>query len=219
MAKKFRRFEPEPPPWLYAWMAQGSRFRRVYRRLAGDLAAGVPKGARLLDVGTGPGYLLAQLARERPDLRLFGLDLSPAMIRRARTGQGAVFPAPPPNWLVAGATVLPFQPGTFHQVTASFSFHIWPDPALGVKEIMRVLVPGGRGWIYELNREAAVQDLRAFAREEGLPLPLVYLGFKTVSWHHALRREEFARVFQEAGACRWQLSPAHHLFWRAEIEV
>ena len=56
----------------------------IYRRLIHDLAGSLPPGTRLLDVGTGPGYLLGYLARDRPDLSLWGLDFSPDMIRRAR---------------------------------------------------------------------------------------------------------------------------------------
>ena len=64
----------EPPPWLYARLARGSLMRLIYRRLIHDLAGSLPPGTRLLDVGTGPGYLLGYLAGDRPDLSLWGLD-------------------------------------------------------------------------------------------------------------------------------------------------
>lgn len=44
----------EPPPWLYARLAHGSLLRLIYRRFSADLAAGLPAGAKVLDVGTGP---------------------------------------------------------------------------------------------------------------------------------------------------------------------
>ena len=153
----------EPPPWLYARLARGSLMRLIYRRLIHDLAGSLPPGTRLLDVGTGPGYLLGYLARERPDLSLWGLDFSPDMIRRAR--QRATAPPAAPRWLVADACRLPFAAGVFGQVVASFSFHIWPCPVAGLTELRRVLTPGGRAWVYELRREATLRDLRAFARE------------------------------------------------------
>ena len=92
----------EPPPWLYARLARGSLMRLIYRRLIADLAGSLPPGTRLLDVGTGPGYLLGYLARERPDLSLWGLDFSPGMIRRAR--QRAMAPRGAP---MAGGRRLP----------------------------------------------------------------------------------------------------------------
>lgn len=218
MDRPFFPVELEPPPWLYHLMARGPFFRRVYRLFLADLAAALPSGTRLLDVGTGPGYLLSYLSTLRPDLRLYGLDLSHQMLRRGRKGTPR-FSRPVWSGVVGRAEALPFARGFFDQALATFSFHIWRRPALGVAEILRVLKPGGRAWLYELNREASSRELGRFAREENLPYPLVYLGFKTLCWHHALRPGDFARVFQDAGAARWRLNPAHHLFWRAEFEV
>jgi ubiquinone/menaquinone biosynthesis C-methylase UbiE len=206
------RFHLEPPPWLYARLAKGPLFRRIYRRFAADLAASLPAGAQVLDVGTGPGYLPAYLARERPDLDLWGLDFSYRMIRRAHKRHPGLH-----KWLVADAQALPFPAGVFDQLSATFSLHIWPDPALGVQEMFRVLKPGGRAWIFELRRETAAGELRQFARAEGLPFLMVYLGFKVVSWHHSLRQTEFAASLREAAGSQWDLQPVHHLLWRAEL--
>jgi ubiquinone/menaquinone biosynthesis C-methylase UbiE len=211
----------EPPPWLYARLARGSLMRLIYRRFIADLAGSLPPGTRLLDVGTGPGYLLGYLARDRPDLSLWGLDFSHDMIRRAR--QRALAPQAAPRWLVADACRLPFPSGVFGQVVATFSFHIWPCPVAGLQELRRVLAPGGRAWVYELRREAAIGDLRAFARELGLPLPFVYLGYHTVRRHHALPEREFGHLLrQAAGSCTDEtyetLRPVHHIFWRAELK-
>ena len=110
MATAPSRFHLEPPPWLYARLAKGPLFRRIYRRFAADLAASLPAGAQVLDVGTGPGYLPAYLARERPDLDLWGLDFSYSMIRRAARRHPELR-----KWLVADAQALPFPAGVFDQ--------------------------------------------------------------------------------------------------------
>lgn len=214
----FRGEHIEPPPWLYTRMAQGSLMRLIYRLLVTDLSEGLPPGTRLLDVGTGPGYLLGYLARARPDLSLWGLDFSCDMIRRARPRQEALAPQAAPRWLVADACRLPFPAGVFGQVVASFSFHIWPCPVAGLKELQRMLAPGGRAWVYELRREAAIGDLRGFARELGLPFPFVYLGYQIVRRHHALPAREFAQLIRQAAGARGTLQPAHHIFWRAELQ-
>jgi ubiquinone/menaquinone biosynthesis C-methylase UbiE len=192
--------------------------RLIYRRFINDLAGSLAPGTRLLDVGTGPGYLLGYLARDRPDLSLWGLDFSFDMIRRARPRQRAMASQAAPRWLVADACLLPFPAGVFGQVVATFSFHIWPCPVAGLQELRRVLAPDGRAWVYELRREATPRDLRAFARETGLPYPLVYLGYQTVRWQHALPAAAFARLLrQAAGSYAYAtLHPAHHIFWRAE---
>jgi ubiquinone/menaquinone biosynthesis C-methylase UbiE len=169
-------------------------------------------------VGTGPGYLLGYLARDRPDLSLWGLDFSPDMIRRAR--QRALTSPAAPRWLVADACGLPFPAGVFGQVVATFSFHIWPCPVAGLQELRRVLAPGGRAWVYELRREASIRDIRAFARETGLPLLFVYLGYQIVRQHHAPPAPEFARLLRQAAGpeAHETLRPAHHIFWRAELQ-
>ena len=211
----FQHEHPEPPAWLYNLMARGALARRIYQRAVADLAASLPAGARLLDVGTGPGYLLSYLARERPDVHFWGLDLDFKMIRLARRGN------PPPAslaWVVGDARALPFPDGTFHQVIVTLSYHIWPEPLVGLEEIWRTLRPGGRAWIYELKQETTAADLRVFAQEEGLPFLFVYVGFKAISWGHAVRAEEFARNLEQIGKSGWRLTQAHHLFWKGELK-
>ncbi len=217
LISRLRTEHLEPPPWLYVRMVRGSLMRLIYRLFINDLAGGLPRGTRLLDVGTGPGYLLSYLARLRPDLSLWGLDFSPDMIRRAR--QRAMAAQAAPRWLVADACRLPFPPGVFGQVVATFSFHIWPCPVAGLQELRRVLAPGGRAWVFELRRDASLPDLRAFARETGLPLLFLYLGYQVVRQHHALPAPEFARLLRQAAGpeAHATLRPAHHIFWRAEL--
>jgi ubiquinone/menaquinone biosynthesis C-methylase UbiE len=206
----------EPPPWLYARMARGSLMRLFYRLFVGDLAQAVPRGSHLLDVGTGPGYLLGYLAKARPDLSLWGLDFAYDMIRQAQPRQAALA-QPPIRWMVADACLLPFSGEVFDQVVATFSFHIWPCPVAGLQELHRVLAPGGQAWVYELRREASLHDLKAFARAMNLPFPLVFLGFKIVSRHHAVPAPEFAQALKQAAGDRGVLRPVHHIFWRAEL--
>src|SRR5438477_6153936 len=73
---------------MYDLVARGL-VRGMDRRLADDVALSAPQGAALLDVGTGPGVLLAEIAHRRPDLRLAGVDLSADMVTAARRNAGS----------------------------------------------------------------------------------------------------------------------------------
>jgi len=94
--------------------------------------------ARILDVGAGTGFLLSHLARQHPPELLAGADLSGGMLGVARHR------LPPGVSLVqADAAALPFPPGTFGEVVSSSAFHFWRRPLEGLREIRRVLEPGG----------------------------------------------------------------------------
>lgn len=122
--------------------------RRMYRRLARDIAAAAPEGAAVLDVGTGPGVLLVELARLRPDLTLTGVDLSPDMITAATRNLARYGNA---TARVGDVTALPFPDASFDLVVTSFSAHHWDHAEAAVPELARVLRPGGKVRVYDFR--------------------------------------------------------------------
>lgn len=123
--------------------------RGVYRGFAAELAGIAPDGAAVLDVGTGPGVLLVELARRRTDLHLTGVDLSADMVAAAQrnlrsTGGRATA-------RVGDVTDLPFPDESFDLIVSSLSLHHWDDPAAAAGELARVLRPGGRLQIYDFR--------------------------------------------------------------------
>jgi ubiquinone/menaquinone biosynthesis C-methylase UbiE len=121
--------------------------RGMYRRLAADVAGAAPHGGAVLDVGTGPGVLLVELAARRPDLRLTGVDLSADMIAAA-TRNLAPF-GERASARVADVTSLPFPDRSFDLIVSSLSLHHWDHPEAAAPELARVLRPGGRLYIYD----------------------------------------------------------------------
>lgn len=132
--------------------AQYSRFAgrlaaSLYRRVARDVdGLALSPGARVLDVGTGPGALPTLIAGARPDLRIDAIDLSSEMIAQA-TGSAPVSV----TFAVADVARLPWPDGTFDLVVSTISQHHWVDPTAGMAEVRRVLRPGGRAWIYDFR--------------------------------------------------------------------
>jgi SAM-dependent methyltransferase len=126
---------------------------QLHRRIAADVAAVAPDGARVLEVGCGPGHLSVQLAGQHR-LEVTGLDLDPAMIARAaaNTDRAANRGVRRPSFLVGDVAVLPFPDGSFDLVVSTFSMHHWADPTAGLAEIGRVLRPGARALVWDFRR-------------------------------------------------------------------
>ena len=121
-------------------------------RIATDIAAAAPTGARVLEVGCGPGHLSIRLARQH-GLEVTGLDLDPAMITRARANadRSANSDQRPPTLLVGDVAALAFPDRSFDLVVSTLSMHHWADPTAGLAEIGRVLRPGARALIWDFR--------------------------------------------------------------------
>ena len=96
----------------------------------------------ILDVGSGAGQILGHLLKHtHPEVRIVACDLSPQMLRRARTRHTRADPRP---WYVAADLMrLPFADNSFDCVTGGYVLEYLPDPEPGLAELGRVLKPGG----------------------------------------------------------------------------
>ena len=140
---------------LYDRVAARWVLRPLYRAAAADIAAAVPQGGSVLDVGTGPGRLLIELARRRPDLQLVGIDPSPDMVAHAHRNARDARLRDRVDVRVAAAESLPFDDGSFDAVASTLSAHHWSDVTAAVAEQARVLRAGGRLWVFDLRRTSA----------------------------------------------------------------
>jgi ubiquinone/menaquinone biosynthesis C-methylase UbiE len=120
-------------------------------------SAMAPDGARVLEVGCGPGHLSIRLARQH-GLDTTGLDLDPVMIERARVnagraseGFGRLPPERLPSFLVGDVASMPFPDGSFDLVVSTLSMHHWANPTAALAEIERVLRPGARALVWDFR--------------------------------------------------------------------
>lgn len=157
-----------------AFQGRASRFynflstrvlRGFYRSLARDVADAAPENAEILDIGTGPGVLLAELARVRPDVRLTGIDLSADMVTAAQRNLAPYGDRAQAR--VGDVTDLPFADRSFDLIVSSLSLHHWDHPEAAVPQLARVLRPGGRVHIYDF-RSAPFDLLADAARARSL---------------------------------------------------
>jgi demethylmenaquinone methyltransferase/2-methoxy-6-polyprenyl-1,4-benzoquinol methylase len=116
---------------------------RRWRRLTAELA--VREGDRVLDACCGTGDLaLADLKAGAGSV--VGLDFSPRMLERARRKSDAV------EWLEGDMLALPFEDASFDAVTVGFGVRNVDDLEAGLRELRRVLKPGGRLGVLEITR-------------------------------------------------------------------
>lgn len=146
---------------LYDFVAR-RLLRGFYRRVAEDVTRSAPQGAALLDIGTGPGVLLVELAQRRPDLRLTGLDLSADMITAAERNLRPFGDRATAH--VGDVGDLPFPDESYDMIVSSLSLHHWDHPDEAAGELARVLRPGGQLYIYDF-RFAPFDKLTAAARQ------------------------------------------------------
>jgi len=107
-----------------------------------ELAA-IQPGERVLDVACGTGAV-ARLAVQDvgPTGQVVGLDLNPAMLAVARTV--SLPPGASVRWQEGSADALPFAAAAFEVVCCQQGLQFFPDRGAALREMHRVLVPGGR---------------------------------------------------------------------------
>lgn len=154
-----------------SWM-QRLLFTRVHGAVL-DLAATMPPPAVILDAGCGTGRLLRAAATRWPAAHLIGVDPAQAMVDIARKlTPGATFHR-------GLAQALPLPDASVDLAVSTMSFHHWRDHLGGVREIARVLCPGGHFILVD------------FAPPRGLAWLLAHEGAQTT----AARQ----RIFTAAG--------------------
>ncbi|MFJ7769622.1 class I SAM-dependent methyltransferase [Streptomyces sp. NPDC097107] len=159
------------------------------------LAAGIRSGP-VLEAGCGPGYLgLEWLDQTSGERSLTGVDISPAMLDRARTNAEAYGVGPCTAYTAADILELPFPDASFDHAFSSASLHEWADPVRALREIHRVVRPGGAFCVSDLRRDmdrTTIQFMKANIAVDMRP------GFLT-SVRSAYTVPEAADLLRDAG--------------------
>jgi demethylmenaquinone methyltransferase / 2-methoxy-6-polyprenyl-1,4-benzoquinol methylase len=126
-------------------------WRRAARSFTSILSQ---RNARVLDLCCGTGdmtFALFQRARSL-EIRILGVDFSHAMLQLAREkSRGTAL-----RWIEADALSLPFVTAQFDLITAAFGFRNLADYDAGLREILRLLKPGGECGILDFGEHAGL---------------------------------------------------------------
>jgi ubiquinone/menaquinone biosynthesis C-methylase UbiE len=142
----------------YAGIRNSGRQVEEYRRQAARLTAGLPDGARILEVAPGPGYLAIEMAR-LGRFRVTGLDISRTFVAIAteKAAEAEVI-ADFHNGDVAS---MPFEAGAFDLVVCQAAFKNFTQPVSALAEMHRVLRTGGTAVIDDMRSDASHTDIEA----------------------------------------------------------
>jgi ubiquinone/menaquinone biosynthesis C-methylase UbiE len=104
----------------------------------------VQSGWRILDIGCGGGQTMRTLAELASAGRVSGVDYSPTSVETSRAVNAGLIQSGRADVQQASVSKLPFDDASFDLVTAVETHYYWPDLAQDLREVRRVLKPGGR---------------------------------------------------------------------------
>jgi ubiquinone/menaquinone biosynthesis C-methylase UbiE len=205
---RLTRFYIDRVGLLYPWLTNIPLWRESLREMARHFP---PSAAQLkvLDVGCGPGNSARQLLDFRPDLRIVGLDFSMGMLRLARrltsplrrVSAQATKRAGDVDFAQADITRLPIPDNCIDAITGHSVYYILDDQAAFLREVMRVLRPGGRLILLDPARRAYPLDAVRHMRWPRVAVSVLI-------WHAIARLykrvtlEEMSAQLKDAGFAR-----------------
>lgn len=167
-------------------------------------AARIQSGQRVLDVGCGTGILAREIAsRIGSKGRVVGIDPSPGMLAVAKQ-----LAPPAVEWREGVAESLPFPDQSFEAVVSQFALMFFTDRRQALREMLRVLTPGGRLAVAVWD---SLDNIPAYASEVAL---LERMAGRQAA--DALRapfalgdRKDLAALFSEAGVAVADITTHH----------
>ena len=180
-----------------------------------QIAPTLPPQPVMVDLGCGPGLFLRDLGERYPQARLFGYDVTPAMIAH---GQQLATTGARPTLAVHDVATqpLPHAAGTVHVVTMTSVLHVLDEPLPVLGEIRRVLAPNGlfvlHDWIrmplqtYLASRQERQEEAPDVSRQRGFRLFPAHCKYTTEDWQWLLGDAGFTIRYQK----QWR--PTHQFF-------
>jgi ubiquinone/menaquinone biosynthesis C-methylase UbiE len=180
---------------LARWYAGNTRkslgeFQALARRIAGEIAA----GSSVLEVAPGPGYFAVELAR-LGDYRVTGLDISHTFVEMAR--RSAADARVDVDFRQGNVSAMPFENDEFDLLLCRAAFKNFAEPVAALREMHRVLKPGGRALIIDLLRDTPMSAIRQAVSQMGLgPVnrAITRFIFRTVLLKRAYTKAQFEEL-------------------------
>jgi len=196
----------------YDRISQWPQFVCLRKMIIRELRRCHPQGI-LADIGCGPGYLTADIAKLFPHLSIIGVDISEEMMQKAIAnlsmlgfGERAIFRQ-------GDIHKLPFDPNSVDFIITTLSLHHWSEPAKAIHEIHRVLKPGGQFLIFDLRRDSPrlFYWIMRFAQTIILPSAMSRINEPTSSALASYTSVELKEILSATPFKHYSIQPG--IFW------
>jgi len=154
-----------------------------------------------LEIGGGLCYASALAKARAPAAYVVATDVSPRYLRRHARRVGEILGTPADLYAAVDAEALPFEDGQFDAIYSQVVLYRLPDPANALREIQRVLAPGGR---YLGVERASPWGRPFFARELGV---MRERAARQGIGERPIRYRQWEAILQAAGAGRGAVEP------------
>jgi ubiquinone/menaquinone biosynthesis C-methylase UbiE len=124
----------------------------------------------VLEVGFGPGTAILRMSQTADHGFIAGVDLSDVMVQQARTRNTAAIRQGRVELRQGSAVALPYATASFDKALVVNSLDHWSSPTGGLKELWRVLKPGGLVGIVDRPHEAKTEDAVRQAGEQTMDM-------------------------------------------------
>lgn len=167
--------------------------RALAKRIAGEL----PAGSAVLEVAPGPGYLALELAKL--GLTVTGLDISKSFVRIARRNAQRAGLAI--DFRHGNAAAMPFAAESFALLVCRAAFKNFADPVGALREMHRVLAPGGTALIVDMRSDATPAAITDVVRTMHLSPVSAWLTARALTSlkKRAYSREAFVEMIARTG--------------------
>lgn len=169
-----------------------------FEALAARIAALAPAHGAVLEVAPGPGFLAIELAKR--GLRLSALDISKTFVDLARRNAAAA--GVTARFEIGNAAALPLSDGSQDFVVCRAAFKNFAQPVQALREMRRVLRPGGTALLIDMRRDASMADIRRYVHGLGvsrLNRLFMLLTFRTMLIKRAYPIVDIREMMAQAG--------------------
>ncbi len=170
-----------------------SPVKEIYEEIANEVSEKIDSG-RLLDVGTGPGFLPFEIAKRAPHLEITGIDISKGMIKIAKKNLKSSDFLGRIKFIQANAENIPFGDEHFDFILSTFSFHHWLSPLNCLREMERILKKGGEIWIYDIKKDTSKETNQQLKKKYGI---ILYLALLFVKLHSSLSTKKLEGILSQ----------------------